>query len=187
MRSAPTTKRLLAAALAAGGSLALAPEAGAQEYCVACTGPDAVYRCVIEQAVPQGIPLKMLCIGTLARDGKHATCAVRGGTVFDCNGAIRRIDAKAASQALSQPASPPPAAEKTAAPPAPGAAGAQPLPAQPAQKPKAPASDEPPKTVEELAKRVTKSSGESLDKAGSAISTSTAKAWACLTSLFKSC
>ena len=71
--------------------LLLTPVA-AQEYCVACTGPDAVYRCVIEQANSTGMPLKMLCISTLARDGAHGTCAIRQGTVFDCNGPIRRID-----------------------------------------------------------------------------------------------
>ncbi len=156
---------------------------GAQEYCVACNGPDAVYRCVIDQAVPQGMPLKMLCLGEMARQGGHATCAVRGGTVFDCNGPIRRIDAKAANQALAQPppASAPPAASSSAPP-----AAVQPS-LHPDQKPKPPPVDEPPKTVEELAKRVSKSSGENLNKAGSAISNSTAKAWGCLTSLFKSC
>lgn len=182
-----STRYLSVVALACGATAVLATEAGAQEYCVACTGPEAVYRCVVEQAVPQGIPLKMLCLGTLSRDGGHATCAVRGGTVFDCNGPIRRIDAKAANQAATQPAPPPPAADKAAVPPVPGAAGVQPPPGQAAQKAKSPADSEPPKTVEELAKRVTKSSGESLDKAGSAIANSTSKAWGCLTSLFKTC
>lgn len=180
-------RHLLAVVLVAGGSFAAAIDATAQEFCVACNGPDAVYRCVIDHAVPQGIPLKMLCLGTLAKQGAHATCAVRGGTVFDCNGPIRRIDARAANQALAQPPAPPATAVQPGAASPPVAAGGQALPAQPEQQPKAPPSNEPPKTVEELAKRVSKSSGESLGKAGSAISDSTAKAWGCLTSLFKSC
>lgn len=175
------------ARLVAGAVTVLATEAAAQEFCVACTGPDAVYRCVIDQAVPQGIPLKMLCLGTLAKQGAHATCAVRGGTVFDCNGPIRRIDARAANQALAPPPAPASAPGQPGAASAPVAAGGQALPGQPDQQPKAPPPEEPPKTVEELAKRVSKSSGENLGKAGSAISNSTAKAWGCLTSLFKSC
>lgn len=154
--------------------------ASAQEYCVACTGPVAVYRCAIDQAVPTGMPLKMLCVSTMAREGGHATCAVRGGTVFDCNGPVKRIDAKAAGQALNGPATT--AASTMTSQPASGSSDAQPEGQAPAIQVKGP-----PKTVEELAKRMTKSSGESLGKAGSTIADTTTKAWECLKSFFKAC
>lgn len=186
MRSPRRRTSVAAAAVLCG--VGLAGAAAAQEYCVACTGPDAVYRCTIDQASPTGMPLKMLCVSTLAKEGGHATCAVRGGTVFDCNGPIRRIDAKAVGAALPRPPVQAPPAAGAALPPTAGADGAKqqagpPQPPKPAPGPES----EPPKTVEELAKRVGKSSGESLGKAGSTISDQTSKAWRCLTSLFKSC
>ena len=51
--------------------------AEAQEYCVACTGPDALYRCVIDGARP-GVAssFQVLCISALAKEGPHASCAV---------------------------------------------------------------------------------------------------------------
>ena len=51
--------------------------AAAQEYCVACSGPNAVYRCVIEGAQPQGgQPLQMLCATAMAKAGNHAARSV---------------------------------------------------------------------------------------------------------------
>lgn len=165
---------------------AAAPVA-AQEYCIACTGPGAVYRCVIDRAEPSGVRLKALCTGMLARQGGHATCAVRSGTVFDCDGPVRRIDARAAATILDGAVPLPPKAEKA------GPAGLKPAlpnaeptgrqPADPASRP----ADAPPRTVEEAAREMTKSSGEAWQKAGDAIGSSTRKAWSCVTSLFKSC
>ena len=64
----------------------------AQEYCVACTEPPGLYRCIIEGARPGGSqPLQMLCITAMAKEGHHATCGVKGGTVFDCNGPVKRV------------------------------------------------------------------------------------------------
>src|SRR5262245_10504541 len=70
----------------------LVGQAEAQEYCVACSEPSAIYRCVIEGAQPRGgQSLQMLCVTTLAKQGGHATCSVKGGTVFECNGAVKRV------------------------------------------------------------------------------------------------
>ena len=66
--------------------------ASAQEFCVACNGPPAVYRCVIGDArQAQGQPLQQFCTTTLAKEGAHAECGIRKGTVFDCDGPIKRI------------------------------------------------------------------------------------------------
>ena len=188
---ATTTRRTAAVLGAAVLGLAavatsLAGPASAQEYCVACTGPDAVYRCVIEQAVPTGMTLKLLCAGTMAREGNHGTCAIRGGTVFDCNGPIRRVDARRAANLLAKPdgartgepvapALPPPRAVSPSGRPS-GSPAAPPADtaAKPPEKER-PAS--PPQTVEQLAKDVKRASGETLDKAGSAIGSTTRKAW----------
>lgn len=158
--------------------------AAAQEYCVACREPEATYRCTIDHAQPQGVPLKLLCIATMARDGGHASCSVKGGTVFDCVGPIRRVDARTAGDVLAR-------GEKAAS-------GSQQVPAstpagtaEPDRKPPAQSEKvetaEPPKTVAELAKSMTKSSAQSLGKAGDALSGTTRKAWNCLVSLFSAC
>ena len=186
----------IASVMMAMPSLVSGP-AAAQEYCVACTGPDAVYRCVIEQAVPTGMPLKMLCISTLAKDGAHGSCAIRKGTVFDCNGPIRKVDARTAGGAIKdqRPSAAvpqaPQAAVMQAAPPAPqpsAATGQAPhAPNAAPPRPDAKPSDAPPETVEKLAKQVSRSSADALGQAGDAIAGSTRKAWGCVTSFFKSC
>ena len=67
-------------------------QAEAQEYCVSCSEPNALYRCVIEGAQPRGgQSLQMLCVTTMAKDGGHATCGVKRGTVFECDGAVKRV------------------------------------------------------------------------------------------------
>ena len=74
----------IAAAVAVG---ALAGGAAAQEYCVSCSEPNAVYRCVIEGARPGGAQsLQVLCVTTMAKEGGHATCAVKRGTCSTATG-----------------------------------------------------------------------------------------------------
>ena len=167
---------------------ALGAQADAQEYCVACTGPNAVYRCVIEGAQPGGSqPLQMMCITAMARQGGHATCGIKRGTVFDCDGAVKRIP----WSALSPPAQPQPAA--------PGKQSAvQPAPTPgPAADPKSD-PDEPPKTVLEMAKRANEKTAEQFQKnnetmkeqakaTGDAFAKATKKTWDCLSSLFTRC
>lgn len=154
---------------------AVAPSyAVAQEYCVACTEPNALYRCVIEDARP-GVAssLQVACISRIAREGGHAQCAVkRGVTVFECDGIVKRISlaaepAQPAAAAPSQVASPVPA-------PVPAAAPSPPVPPQ---------ADGPPKTVAEMAKRAKADSDRQWEQTGSFFK----KSLSCITSLFTKC
>lgn len=167
---------------AAGGIIVLMSVATqAQEFCITCTAPTATYRCVIEKSLPTGgIPLKDLCVATLTREGRHANCRVRGGTVFDCVGPIKRVSDPAAK------ASTPPSLTSV-----PGTAVA---PARPEQgdaaprSPDAPPADQgPPRTLEEMARRMGKSSGDGLGKAGTAVEDAAKKSWGCLSTFFKEC
>jgi hypothetical protein len=167
----------LGCALAGGG-------AAAQEYCVACSEPNAVYRCVIDGAQPGGgQPLQMLCITTLAKQGGHGSCGVKRGTVFDCDGAVKRIP-WAALNAPQQPEPGLPWAGQTK--PEPAAAAAPPPPAS-APPPTAGAPDVPPDTVLELAKRANEDTAKQLKKAGDSVKDATKKSWDCVASLFTRC
>jgi hypothetical protein len=138
----------------------------AQEYCVACTEPPGLYRCIIEGARPGGSqPLQMLCITAMAKEGQHATCGVKGGTVFDCNGQVKRIPWTASNE-------PGPGQEQTKAPSA----------QLPAKDPNAP-----PATVEEMAKRANQKSAEQAKALGQSVGDATKKTWNCITSLFTRC
>jgi hypothetical protein len=155
--------------------------AAAQEYCVACSGPNAVYRCVIEGAQPHGgQPLQMLCLTAMAKAGNHAACSVTRGTVFDCDGPVKRVPWTAANAAPAPPAPQQPSA---------GQAGAAPSAADP---------DAPPQTVVEMAQRANQQTAEQMKKAGEnitqgaksvgdAVSNATKKTWDCMTSLFTRC
>lgn len=155
---------------------ALVARAEAQEFCVSCTGPNALYRCVIEGAKPGGAqPLQVLCVTTIAKDGGHAACSVRGGTVFDCNGQVKRLSWAAINEASRQ---------------APQESAAQPAP-QPQTKP---AEQGPPQTVLDMAKRANEQSGEQWKKAGETVKEqtksfgdATKKTWDCVASFFTKC
>ncbi|MDX2203272.1 MAG: hypothetical protein NW223_11025 [Hyphomicrobiaceae bacterium] len=153
-------------------ALPAAGAAHAQEYCIACTDPGAVYRCVIDNAQPGGAtPLQTLCIAAMTKAGKHASCAIKRGTVFDCTGPVKRVPwAPVAGEV------------------APGKAEAV----------KEPDLKEPPKTVEEMAGRANKKTVEDMKKAGETmtqgaksvgegVSNATKKTWECLSSLFSKC
>jgi hypothetical protein len=148
---------------------ALMGQADAQEFCVACTEPTAVYRCVIEGARPGGgQPLQVLCVTTMAREGKHATCGIKRGTVFDCDGPVKRVPWSAAELPVE----------------APGTATA-------ADKPE-PDPNEPPRTIVEMVKRANEQKASDAARnppksPGEAIGDATKKSWDCLTSLFKEC
>src|SRR6186997_635618 len=108
------------------GSLVMsaAGQAAAQEYCVACSEPHGLYRCVIEGAQPRGgQSLQMLCVTAMAKDGGHATCSVKRGTVFECDGVVKRVPWAALNvPAQTEAAAPQPWAIETAPPkPAPAA------------------------------------------------------------------
>jgi hypothetical protein len=156
----------------------LVERAGAQEYCVACTEPPAMYRCIIEGARPGGSqPLQMLCITAMASEGRHGTCSIKGGTVFDCTGPTKRVP-WAAYNTPQKEAAPDP---KTAAP-------------QPAAKD----PNAPPQTVEEMAKRANQQTVDQIKKAnedmkeqaqsfGDKVGDTTKKTWRCIASLFTRC
>lgn len=139
--------------------------ARAQEYCVACSEPSAIYRCVIDNAQPGGAqPLQVLCITAMAKAGGHGQCAIKRGTVFDCTGPVKRV-------------------------PWTGAAGETPAPLAPPKPPEQTASDpkEPPKTVQELADRANKQTSEDVKKAGETLKDNAKKTFECVTSLFFKC
>ena len=154
--------------------------AEAQEYCVACSEPTGLYRCVIDGAQPRGgQSLQMLCVTAMAKEGGHATCSVKRGTVFDCDGAVKRIP-WAALETGPQPMTPQP---PVAPPPKPATVTAP-----------TPAPDAPPQTMVDLAKQANektaeqvKKAGESVKQAGESVKEATKKTWDCVFSLFTRC
>jgi hypothetical protein len=172
-----TTGLALAAAAALPGRAALA-----QEYCVVCSEPYGLYRCVIEGAQPRGgQSLQMLCVTTMAKQGGHATCSVKRGTVFECDAAVKRVpwapvgagqpQEGSAAREASPPAAPPP-------PPPPRSAPADAAPPAPAA---------PPQTVVDLAKQANEQAAEQVKKAGDSVKEATKKTWDCMLSLFTRC
>ena len=148
----------------------------AQEYCVSCTQPNAIYRCVIEDARPGGQSLTRLCLTALTREGGHAACSVKGGTVFDCNGPIKRVPwtAQESGRVAEPAASEQPANAATAGG-------------------KSDAKGEP-KTVLDMAKRANENLQKANDgvkeqaqSAGDAIGNASKKTWDCMLSLFSRC
>src|SRR5215475_15503729 len=117
----PNGRPLIVAGVRLGAVIVGLGTATAQEYCVSCTQPNAIYRCVIEDARPGGQSLTGLCLTALTREGGHAACRVKGGTVFDCNGPIKRVPWTAQeSGRVAEPAEPEQASQ--------GAAGAKAAP-----------------------------------------------------------
>ncbi|MFA5948869.1 MAG: hypothetical protein WC807_01155 [Hyphomicrobium sp.] len=182
------------------------PSAVAEEYCVNCAGPAAIYRCTIQgTADGRGADPRhqLLCIGELAKTGKHETCTVSKSAPFPCPGELKVV----AAPPNTLPTGPAP---QVAAPAPPTSS---PVPASPTDVPAAdaaaPAPQEGPakvpQTVEELAGQTVKSTKEGLEKAGEAVGGSAKKAgeqigsagnvvgdaakktWNCLTSLLKDC
>lgn len=161
--------------------------AQAQEVCVVCTGPAAVYRCTVEKSeklarfgIAADKAVQQVCVKELVRQSGHATCAVRRDSdTTVCDGVPRMIPL--ASLLAEPPAKAPPAGaakpEVKAATPPPPAAPATGTAAAP------PANDGPPRTVEEMAKRTGEKSKAQLKDAGNAAT----KTWHCLSSLFTNC
>ena len=151
----------------------------AQEFCISCSEPAAMYRCIIDGAQPGGKqPLQTLCATAMSKEGGHGRCAVKGGTVFDCKGPVRRVSWAAYNDPKGAPAPPPPKQETAA-----------PSPSDPA---------EPPRTVEEMAKRANQKTAEDLAKTnesmkqqsrsfGEKMSETSKKTWRCLASFFTQC
>ena len=144
----------------------------AQEYCVTCTEPSRLYRCIIEGAQPRGgQPLQLLCVTAMAKEGGHATCAIKSGTVFECSGAVKRVP-WAALDTPQREAAQPAATQPAAQPGAPDTPG----PAQDA-----------PQTVVDLAKQANEKAVAQVKKAGETVKDATKKTWDCVFSLFTRC
>lgn len=159
---------LMALAVLAAG------QAHGQEYCVACTDPPGLYRCVIEDARPGGSQsLQAFCTTAMAKQGRHGKCSVKGGTVFDCDGQVKRV----------------PWSTQGDAPPGPTETG---------KRASAPDPGQPPQTVEQMAQRAKDKTAADLKQANDAvkektrtlgdnIGDATKKTWRCITSLFTRC
>src|SRR5262249_32471720 len=162
----------------AGFGVLLALAAGSavgQEFCVACSGPPGMYRCVIDGAQPRGgQSLQLLCVTAMAKVGGHATCSVKRGTVFECDGVVKRIPGTAL-EAPQQPSTPR-APDAPAAPQRPGSAA-----------PSGPAPGAPPQTMVDLAKQANEKTVEQMKKAGETVKEATKKTWECVVSLFTRC
>lgn len=187
---------------------------GAQELCVTCEEPFAVYRCQIDEHAPflatsPGAPL--LCAKQLAQRGGHARCSIRRDSSGPCEGELVVVAPTADEPSAGMP---PGLAEghvrgglnegQPVDPEEPVAPVAVPETAAPGG-PDEPQPEGPPKTVEELAKRTARSSkeglktasdavvgaakktGEKLEEAGTAIGKAAKSTWRCLSSLFSDC
>jgi hypothetical protein len=156
-------------------------EAAAQEYCVACSEPNGLYRCIIDGAQPRGgQSLQMLCVTAMAKEGRHATCSVKRGTVFECDGPVKRVPWAALEggpQADAPRLPAPQSAPKVAPAPTPG-----------------PTPNNPPQTVVDLAKQANETTAEQMKKAGDTVKQAgenvkdaTKKTWDCVFSFFTRC
>jgi hypothetical protein len=170
--------------------------ASAESYCVACYGPDAVYRCVIADAPAEASPdprNQVQCIKQLAQTGGHARCSVERFSTGGCNGPEHVIQTK---MGLAPAAT------------SPGPTEARALPAPAVKDPAASSTagaGQPPHTVKEMAKgtvestkrgiddvtgtvkATTEKAGEQIGGVGSAIGTVAKKSWNCVSSLFNDC
>ena len=184
--------------------LSLASTARAESYCVACFGPDAVYRCMVADA-PAGAPPdprnQVQCIKSLAKSGGHARCSVERFSTKGCDGPERVISPTTAAIPLTQP----PAASADPATHDISPSGVETIPAARDEPPAQPLQTQPPQTVEELAKKTvedtkkglgevgstvkttTEKAGEQIGGVGSAIGNAAKKSWDCVTSLFNDC
>jgi hypothetical protein len=146
----------------------LAGQSRGQEYCVACTEPSGIYRCVIEDARPGGKqPLQTLCVTAMAKEGGHAACSVKGGTVFDCNGPVKRVSWSAYND--------------------PGVKAGVQAPTKPQASQPATDPSQPPTTVEEMAKRANQKTTEQIKKANEDMGAATRQTWRCIASFFTRC
>ena len=159
-------------------TLAMAPSALAQanEVCVSCSGPPAVYRCTVDDADSvtryKGGDriLQFICTTELSKAGGHQKCRTRRGSAEPCIGMERTVSLSGSIDALAeQAADGEPTESSDLEPAAPEKASG------------------PPKTVEELARRTATASKDQLDKTGSAVGGAMKKSWNCMISLFQDC
>lgn len=169
--------------------------ASAGEICVVCSEPAQSYRCGFEgetAAPASGAGFQLACIKELATRGGHKSCSIdRARASGPCDGLLVALPhpGEAAAAATAPAVAPPPVA------------AAAPVAAPASIAPK----DQPPATVEALAKatveqskkdwekanatvqETTSEAGQGLKKAGNAVGTAVKKSWDCVVSLFSSC
>lgn len=174
-------------AVLAGAALGLAVgQAAAGELCVTCTDPAAVYRCAIEGDAPGSTlepGLQLHCIKELASTKGHRSCSVdRTRGKAPCEGTPVTLARPAGGivPAATPPAPVPPPPDTADA----GAAAAAPVPGP----------QQPPATVEELAKQTAEQgkkdwekTNDKLKEGGQAVGGAVKKSWDCLISLFSRC
>ncbi len=164
-----------------------APNASAQEYCVTCTGPDALYRCIIGGDVApaaRNARGQLLCIKELAKSGQHASCSVDRTSSGPCSGVPMTVMLPDGPNVPDEAFAPPfetiqaPVGEE-----AQGRPSDQEPPPENAIESAEPAPEGPPKTVVDMAK----GPGKNLKKAGDAVGNAAKKTWTCLSSFFSDC
>ena len=186
--------------ISAGVLAATATAVAAESYCVACYGPDAVYRCVIADVPPSAAPdprNQVQCIKQLAKSGGHSRCSVERFSTANCNGVEKLV-----STADALPVAGPPPVTREQSPPAlaktsdEGTAkepGTEPVPAQTPQTMEELAKSAAASTTESLnevggtVKSTTEKAGETIGGVGAAVGNAAKKSWNCLTSLFNDC
>ena len=164
-----TLSFVLAASLMPAATLA-----HAQQACVRCDNPFAIYNCQVEGPdIPVNASIQLLCMTELAKRYGHATCAVSRGESNECAGQLVTVTP---SPDTPIPEAPPPALAETPddlQEATPGDETETEELAEPAEKPPEEGS---PKTVEELAKQTAKASQEGLKKAGEGVADAAKKA-----------
>lgn len=187
-RRSHLTNYLMLVIVAGTSSLILGSKvARAQEACVVCAGPDAIYRCTVEKADKLARfggagdkALQHVCAKEMARQGKHDKCSVRRESAgAACDGLPRMITLASLLEAEAEPSAPAsPSASPVAAPP-------RPAKVEPAQT--ADTKSQPPRTVQELAERTGETSKQQLKDTGDTIGDTAQRTWKCLASLFQKC
>lgn len=188
--------------------------ANSTELCVKCTNPDASYACIVGTTSNATLDTvaKFYCITQLAKSGSHASCAIDRAIAPPCPGERRELPIPAFLDGGGAGNKHP---DKSAAEQHPGDAGTPPASAPPSgatsaavphdQQANPPATEQPPKTVQEMVEKSAKSAGAglnetqkaageaakstttALEKAGSAVGGVAKNSWKCLSSFFSNC
>lgn len=99
MRPIPSQLVALIAAWAA------AAPALASEYCVACSAPQASYRCLTDDGnsgAGRDFRDGMLCVQQIARTSQHQSCAIDRQDTPPCDGEVRNVSTRDLSEPQGQ-------------------------------------------------------------------------------------
>ena len=144
----------------------------ANNVCVSCDGPSAVYSCSYAPDADGNTPsrsprsMQFVCIQDVAQRYQHSSCRVNSNQTGACNGLVHMIPQNAAAA----PSSSVPSNET--ATPAPAAV---------------PKKKREPKTVVEMAKRTAESTKKQIKKSARKVSKAAKSTWRCVTTLFSKC